>query len=200
MLIDFLRQLKTGMMLLIMMSLLTGLVYPLLITGFAQLVFPSQANGSMLKKNGKIVGSKWIGQSFTDPKYFWSRPSATKPFPNNALASGASDFGLLNSNYLDHVKARITEIQKADPSNTHPIPVTLVTASASGLDPHISPDAAYYQIARIAKIRNIPEAELVALVSNNTWLPTLKLLGEARVNVLKLNYDLDELDKNMTRS
>lgn len=194
------KQFKTGVLLLLMMILITGFVYPLSITGFAELFFPFRANGSLIIKNGKPIGSKLIGQYFNDPKYFWSRPSATIPFPNNALASGASNYGLLNPNFIQRVKQHIKDIRSSDPLNKYLIPVTLVTSSASGLDPHITPYAAYFQINRIAKIRNIPSSQLVALVSNHIRSRYLDLLGEPRVNVLMLNLQLDELDKNITRS
>jgi K+-transporting ATPase ATPase C chain len=186
MLMDLLKHLKIGILILLLMSILTGLAYP--------------ANGSLNEQNGKIMGSRWIGQSISAPKYFWSRPSSTSPFPNNAEASGASNAAMLDANYIQRIKNRIIQIQKLDPSNHAAIPVTLVMSSGSGLDPHISPNAAYYQIPRIAKLRKIPEAALVALVSNNTYPRMFKLLGEPRINVMKLNYELDELDKNLTRS
>lgn len=192
------QQIKISLLLLFIMIILTGLLYPFFITSIAQLCFPFRANGSMVKRNNKIIGSVFIGQHFSSEKYFWSRPSATQPYPNNALSSSASNFGLLNPAFLKSVQERVTALQKADPDNKYKIPPALVTTSASGLDPHISPFAAYYQISRIARVRNISEGELVALVSNNVRSSGPDLLGEPRVNVLLLNYDLDELDRNRT--
>lgn len=174
-----------------MLSMLTGIVYPLAVTGIAQIAFPSKANGSMVYKGGQIVGSELIGQSFTDPKYFWGRPSATSPFPDNAMSSGGSNLGPTNPALADAVKGRAAALIAADPGNTSPIPVDLVTASGSGLDPHISPVAATYQAARVARARGMSEDKVKELIAKNTEGRWLGLLGEERVNVLKLNLDLD---------
>ena len=171
--------------------MLTSGVYPLLITGVARLVFPSQAAGSLITQDGKAIGSKLIGQYFSDPKYFWSRPSAIAPYANNALASSGSNLGPLNPALIDVVKARIDALKAADPTNTSKIPVDLVTASGSGLDPHISVAAAEYQLARVARVRELDVAKVRALVATNTEGRLLGFLGEPRVNVLLLNVALD---------
>jgi len=185
------QQLKPAFLMLIVLSVLTGLIYPLIVTGIAQVVFPRQANGSLIERDGKAVGSALIGQPFSDPKYFWGRPSATAPMPYNAAASGGSNQGPLNPALAEAVKGRIEALQKADPSNKAPIPIDLVTASASGLDPHISPAAAEYQIARVAKARSLDAAKVRALVAEHTEGRQLGFLGEPRVNVLQLNLALD---------
>jgi len=176
---------------LVVLSALTGLVYPLVMTGIAQIAFPKTANGSLIVVNGKTVGSELIGQAFDDPKYFWSRPSATSPQPYNGASSGASNQGARNPALADAVKDRIKALRDADPDNKAPVPVDLVTASGSGLDPHISVAAAEYQIGRVAKARGLPEQQLRALVSKNTEERTFGILGEPRVNVLALNLALD---------
>jgi K+-transporting ATPase ATPase C chain len=186
------KELKPALLLLIALSILTGVIYPLLVTGLAQGLFPHQANGSLIKQDGKIVGSELIGQSFSDPKYFWSRPSATGPVPDNGAASSGSNLGSLNPALEDAVKARIAALKTADPDNTAPIPVDLVTASASGLDPHISPAAAEYQVIRVARLRNLPAKEVRRLVAVHTESRQLGVLGEPRVNVLTLNLALDQ--------
>ena len=178
-------------MLLIVLSILTGIIYPLVMTGIAQTIFPKQANGSLIYRDGKPVGSSLIGQPFTDPKYFWSRPSATSPMPYNAESSAGSNLGPMNPDLATAVQERIAALRKADPGNDAPIPVDLVTSSASGLDPHISPAAAEYQIARVAKARGLDVAAVRQLVARHTEGRTLGLLGEPRVNVVELNLDLD---------
>jgi K+-transporting ATPase ATPase C chain len=175
------------------LTLLTGVAYPLVVTGAAQSLFPSQAAGSLIEVNGKPVGSALIGQNFTDPQYFWGRPSATAPLPYNASASGGSNQGPLNPALVDAVKGRVQALRAADPGNTAPVPVDLVTASASGLDPHISPAAARYQAARVARLRGLPLEKVQALVDQHTQAPLLGLLGEPRVNVLQLNLAIHAL-------
>jgi len=185
------RTFKDAFLMLVVLTILTGVIYPLIVTGIAKGVFPAQANGSLIERDGKVVGSALIGQPFSDPKYFWSRPSATSPMPYNAGASSGSNQGPLNPALADAVKARIEALQKADPDNKTPVPVDLVTASASGLDPHISPAAAEYQAARVAKARGLAADKVRALVAEHTEGRQLGFLGEARVNVLKLNLALD---------
>ena len=186
-------QLRISLISLALFILLTGLVYPLAVTGIAQLIFPYQANGSLVKRNGQVIGSELIGQSFTDPQYFWGRPSATTPFPYNAAASSGSNLGPTNPALEQAVQARIEALQSADPGNDAPIPVDLVTASASGLDPHISVAAALYQVPRVALRRGLSEAQVRLLVEQYTQGPQFGLLGEPRVNVLMLNLALDGL-------
>lgn len=175
------------------LSLVCGLLYPLAVTGVAQSVFSHQANGSLITQGGKVVGSELIGQSFSAPEHFWGRPSATAPMPYNAAASGGSNAGPTNPALTDAVKARIEALKAADPGNTSPVPVDLVTTSASGLDPHISPAAANYQTARVARARSLPVAQVQALVQQHTEGAWLGLLGEPRVNVLALNLALDAM-------
>jgi len=183
--------LRPALVLFVLLSALTGLLYPLAVTGAAQALFPSQAAGSLVLVDGKPVGSSLIGQNFSDPKHFWGRPSATAPMAYNAAASGGSNQGPLNPALTDAVKARIEALRAADPGNTAPVPVDLVTASASGLDPHITPAAAAWQVPRIARARGLPAAEVEALVARLTESPLAGLLGEPRVNVLALNLALD---------
>lgn len=178
----------------VLLTALTGIVYPLAVTGVAQTLFPAQANGSLLSQDGKIVGSELIGQNFSDPKNFWGRLSATAPMPYNAAASSGSNFGPLNPALTEAAKARLDLLKAADPENALPVPVDLVTASASGLDPHISAAAAYYQAARVARLRGIPLAHVEALIAQRVETPLWGVLGEARVNVLKLNLALARLD------
>jgi K+-transporting ATPase ATPase C chain len=184
-------QIRPALMALLIFTVLTGLVYPLVVTGIAQLVFPHQANGSLIVQNGQTVGSTLIGQQFTDPKYFWGRLSATGPYPYNAAASSVSNLGPTNPALLDEVKARIAALQAADPSNTQPIPVDLVTSSGSGLDPDISVAAALYQVPRVARLRGLSDSAVRSLVDKYTRGRTFGFLGEPRVNVLGLNLALD---------
>jgi K+-transporting ATPase ATPase C chain len=186
-----LKQARQAFLLLVAFSLLTGILYPLVITGIAQAVFPKQANGSLIYRDGKPVASSLLGQPFTDPKYFWGRPSATSPAPYNAESSGGSNLGPTNADLTKAVGQRIAALRTADPGNDAPIPVDLVTSSASGLDPQISPAAAEYQVGRVAKARGL-DAEIVRqLIARHTEGRTLGLLGEPRVNVVELNLDLD---------
>lgn len=184
--------LRPALVILLGLTLLTGGVYPLVVTGFAQLFFPHQAAGSLVIQDGKPIGSQLIGQHFSSPKYFWSRPSATSPYANNALASSGSNQGPLNPALLDAVQQRFAALKAADPANTKPIPVDLVTTSASGLDPHISVAAAEYQLARVARLRGLDAAKVRALIAANTEGRILGFLGEPRVNVLLLNVALDK--------
>jgi K+-transporting ATPase ATPase C chain len=180
---------------LVLLTLLTGVAYPLLTWGIAQLVFPSAANGSLIEQNGKAVGSALIGQPFDDPKYFWSRPSATSPYPYNGAASSGSNLGARSPALADAVAARIKALRDADPGNGAPVPADLVTTSASGLDPHISVAAAQYQLARVAKLRGVSNESLQALVNQNTEPRAFFVLGEPRVNVLMLDLALDHAAK-----
>jgi K+-transporting ATPase ATPase C chain len=186
-----LAHLRTAVLMLFVLTVVTGLVYPLIVTGIAQVMFPRQANGSLVVRDGKVVGSALIGQPFDDPKYFWSRPSATSPFPYNAGSSSGSNQGPTNPALHEAVKGRIEALRAADPGNTAPIPVDLVTASGSGLDPHITPAAALYQAGRVAKARKLDEAAVRRLVEEHTEGRQLGVLGEPRVNVLALNLALD---------
>ena len=185
------KQFRIAVLSTLVLTALTGLLYPFAITGLAQLLFPKQANGSLIYKDGKTVGSSLIGQPFDDPKYFWSRPSATGPVPYNGAASSGSNLGPTNPALFKAVQDRVNALRKADPDNTQPIPVDLVTASASGLDPHISPAAAAYQAGRVAKVRGMPLATVHELIQKHTQGRFLGLLGEPGVNVLELNLDLD---------
>jgi potassium-transporting ATPase KdpC subunit len=182
---------RPAIVLLLILTALTGVVYPLVVTGIAQAVFPTQASGSLIVKDGKEVGSTLIGQSFSDPKHFWSRPSATSPQPYNGVASGGSNLGPLNPALTDGIKSRIDALHAADPTNKAPIPVDLVTASGSGLDPDISLAAAYYQAPRVAHARGLPPEAVRALIDAHAHSPWLGILGEPRVNVLQLNLALD---------
>ncbi|MBV5293892.1 MAG: potassium-transporting ATPase subunit KdpC [Curvibacter lanceolatus] len=177
----------------IALSVLTGVLYPLAVTGLGQALFPDQANGSLLLREGRPVGSRLIGQSFSDPAHFWGRPSATGPMAYNASASSGSNQGPLNPALTEAVKARIAALREADPDQKAPVPVDLVTASASGLDPHISPATAAYQLPRVARARHLDPAQLQALIEQHTERPLVGVLGEARVNVLTLNLALDAL-------
>jgi K+-transporting ATPase ATPase C chain len=179
----------------LLLSLVTGVAYPLLVAGVAKVAFPWQAAGSLVERGGKVVGSTLIGQNFSDPKYFWSRPSATSPGPNNATSSGGSNLGPSNPALVDAVKGRIAALRAADPGNTAPIPVDLVTASGSGLDPETSVAAAEYQAARVAHARGLPVERVRALISERTQKQWFGFLGEPRVNVLELNLALDALGK-----
>jgi K+-transporting ATPase ATPase C chain len=184
-------ELAPALRLLLVLTLLTGLAYPLTVTGLAQVLFPRQANGSLIVHDGKVLGSRLIGQPFRDPRYFWSRPSATASMPYNGLASGGSNLGPANPVLRAAVARRIATLRAADPGNTAPVPVDLVTASASGLDPDISPAGAAYQAARIARARGLPLARVQALIDASTRGRQFGVLGEPRVNVLELNLRLD---------
>lgn len=186
--------LRPALSVFMLLSAITGLAYPLAVTGIAGAIFPEQAAGSLILQGGKPVGSSLIGQHFSDPKHFWGRPSATAPQPYNATASSGSNQGPLNPALVDAVKGRVEALRAADPNNSRPIPADLVTASASGLDPHISPAAALWQAGRVALARGLPEAQIKALVDAHTEGRQWGLLGEARVNVLKLNLALDALE------
>lgn len=183
---------RPALVVLIALTLVTGVAYPVLVTGVAQWVLPEQANGSLVHVNGKVVGSELIGQNFTDPGHFWGRPSATSPMANNAQASIGSNLGPLNPALADAVKARVEALRAADPGNTQAVPVDLVTASGSGLDPHITPAAALYQVSRIARVRGLPVAQVQTLVTEHTETAWLGFFGEGRVNVLALNLALDK--------
>jgi K+-transporting ATPase ATPase C chain len=183
-------QLRPAFFILLIFTVITGIIYPLAVTGIAQVVFPNQANGSLMMVNGKAVGSELIGQQFNDPKYFWGRPSATE---YNAAASSGSNYGPMNPNLLKAVQAHIDALKAADPANTLPIPVDLVTASGSGLDPHISIEAALYQVRRVASARGLSEAQVQSMVAHYTEGRQFRFLGEPRVNVLLLNLALDRL-------
>jgi len=185
--------LRPALVLLLILTLITGFVYPFVVTGLAAVLFPHQAGGSLLLRDGKPIGSSLIGQSFTEPKYFWSRPSATSPQPYNGLASGGSNLGPLNPALIDAVRARADALHTADPGNTAPVPVDLVTASASGLDPDISVAAANYQAARVARVRGLNVGVVQALIAEHARGRLFGWLGEPRVNVLQLNLALDEV-------
>ena len=186
-------QLRPALVSLAALTLITGFLYPLVVTGIAQVLFPWQANGSLILTDGKPVGSSLIGQPFDAPKYFWGRPSATSPFPYNAAASSGSNLGPTNDALMKAVQARIDALKTADPDNPLPLPVDLVTASGSGLDPHISPASAAYQVRRVARARGMEETVVRQLVAQNTEGRQLGILGEPRVNVLTLNLALDTL-------
>ena len=188
-------QLRTALLILLLFTLITGVFYPLAITGISLVIFPGKANGSIIEKNGRRVGSELIGQQFTSPEYFWSRISATDPFPYNASASSGSNYGPLNSALLKATRDRIDRLRTADPENRMPIPVDLITASGSGLDPHISIAAASYQIPRIARERNLSEEQIHTLIVRCTDARDLGFLGEPGVNVLRLNLALDDISK-----
>ena len=187
------KQLRPALASFALLTILTGVAYPLVVTAIAQVLFPAQANGSVIMKDGKAVGSSLIGQAFDDPKYFWSRISATSPQAYNGESSSGSNYGPLNDSLVDAVRGRIDALRAADPENKQPIPVDLVTASGSGLDPHISPAAARYQAARVARVRSLPEPTVLALVERHTHGRQLGVLGEPVVDVLALNLELDSL-------
>ena len=186
-------QLRPAVSVFALLTVVTGLAYPYAVNGIAQATFPAEAAGSLIERDGKLVGSTLVGQHFTDPGHFWGRPSATGPQPYNGAASSGSNQGPLNPALADAVKARIAALRVADPDNTAPIPVDLVTASGSGLDPHLSPAAAEYQIARVARARGLDPEDVRALVAQHRSEPQFGLFGDARVNVLTLNLALDAL-------
>lgn len=183
--------LRPLLVLFVLLTVLTGLAYPLLATVIGQAFFPDQVSGSLVLRDGKAIGSSLIGQSFQEPKYFWGRLSATSPMPNNGAASGGSNFGPTNPALIDAVKGRIEALKAVDPDNSLPVPVDLVTASASGLDPHVSPAAALYQVGRVARARHLDPAKVRQLVLKSVEGPQWGIFGEARVNVLLLNLALD---------
>ena len=185
--------LRPAVVIFTVLTVVTGVVYPLVTTGVAQTLFTSQAGGSLILRDGKPVGSSLIGQNFSEPQHFWGRPSATSPMAYNATSSSGSNLGPLNPALTDAVKGRIDALRAADPGNMAPVPVDLVTASASGLDPHISPAAARYQVARVAKARGLAPARVLGLIEMQTENPLLGFLGERQVNVLKLNLALEAL-------
>jgi K+-transporting ATPase ATPase C chain len=187
--------LRNALMSFVVFTILTGLIYPIAVTGLAQAIFPDQAKGSIIMKNGRPVGSQLIGQQFDDPKYFWGRPSATGPYPYNGGASSGSNLGNNHPDLMQAVQKRVDALHAAYPGNPARIPVDLVTASGSGLDPHISPAAAAYQVHRVARLRGIDEAKVSALVAAKTEDRQLGIMGEPVVNVLKVNLDLDELEQ-----
>jgi len=185
--------LRPALLLMLVLSLITGIVYPFALTGVAQLLFSRQANGSLVELRGRVVGSELIGQSFQDPRYFWSRPSATTPMAYNAAASSGSNLGPLNPALADAVRERVAALRQADPGNSSAVPVDLVTASGSGLDPDISPAAARYQVSRVARLRGLQASTVQSLVDAQTQPRQWGVLGEPRVNVLRLNLALDRL-------
>jgi potassium-transporting ATPase KdpC subunit len=185
------KHLYPSIMLTLLLTILLGLIYPLVITGLAQVLFPRQANGSLIIENGHLVGSTLIGQPFADPKYFWGRLSATSPQAYNAASSSGSNLAPTNQALIDAVKQRVADLRAADPGTTAPVPVDLVTASGSGLDPHVSPAAALYQVPRVARVRKLPADAVLTLVQRHTAGRQFGILGEPRVNVLELNRDLD---------
>ena len=187
------RLTRPALSLLIVMTLVVGLLYPLVVTLAAKLAFHDAAEGSLVYRDGKLVGSTLIGQSFSDPTHFWGRPSATSPQPYNALSSSGSNLGPLNPALVKQVEGNVKALRAADPDNRRPVPVDLVTASASGLDPHITPAAAYYQAARVARARSLPVQRVDALIAAHEEIPLLGVFGERRVNVLELNLALDRL-------
>jgi len=183
---------RPAVSLFVLLTVITGVVYPLAVTGVAKVAFPSQAAGSLIVRDGKPVGSSLIGQNFSDPKYFWGRPSATSPMPYNGSGSSGSNQGPLNPALVDAVKGRVEALKAADPGNVLPVPVDLVTASASGLDPHISVAAAQYQAPRVARVRGVNPDTVTTLIARHTEGRLFGVLGEARVNVLELNLELDQ--------
>jgi K+-transporting ATPase ATPase C chain len=185
------KTLRPALVLFLLLTIVTGIAYPLIVTGIAKVAFPTQAAGSLIERDGKVIGSALVGQRFESPGRFWSRPSATSPMPNNGGASSGSNQGPLNPALTDAVKGRIEALRAADPGNVQPVPVDLVTASASGLDPHVSVAAALYQVPRVARVRGLPEAQLRTLVERETEGRLFGLFGEPRVNVLRLNLALE---------
>lgn len=189
----FMRFIRPAISLLALLTLMLGIGYPLVIAGAAKMVFPRQAAGSLIYRDGKLLGSRLIGQSFSDPKYFWGRPSATTPQPYNGLGSTGSNLGPLNPALIDAVKANAKALHAADPANRLPIPVELVTASASGLDPDVSPAAVEYQAARVARARHLELAQVETLINAHVRERLFGIIGERRINVLELNLALDRL-------
>jgi len=187
------RCIRPAVSLLVVMTILVGILYPLAITGIAALAFPSAAHGSLVYRNGTLVGSSLIGQQFSDPRYFWGRPSATTPQPYNGTASSGSNLGPLNPALLDAAKSAAKALRDADPDNPAPVPVELVSASASGLDPEISPAAAQYQAARVARLRHVPIERIEGLIEAHERGRLLGFIGEPRISVLELNLALDQL-------
>ena len=187
------RALRPAIVLFVLLTIITGMVYPLAVTGVATVLFPSAASGSLIVKDGKPIGSRLIGQPFDEAKYFWGRPSATGPYGYNAGASSGSNLGPLNPALESAVKDRVANLKAADPSQQESPPIDLVTASGSGLDPHISPAAAFYQVGRVAQARSLPPERVKELVQQHIEPRTFGLLGEPRVNVLVLNLAIDEL-------
>ncbi|WP_017461266.1 potassium-transporting ATPase subunit KdpC [Dyella ginsengisoli] len=185
------KLLRASLLMLLVMTVITGVLYPLAVTGVAHVAFPHQADGSLIVRDGHVVGSRLIGQPFDDPRYFWGRPSATSPQPYNGASSSGSNLGPTNPALADAVRQRIAALRAADPGNMQPVPVDLVTASGSGLDPEISPAAAQYQLARVARVRHLDVAQVRQLVAAHTQGRWLGLFGEPRVNVLALNLALD---------
>jgi K+-transporting ATPase ATPase C chain len=189
----FTRYIRPAGSLIVAMTLLLGVIYPMVITGVGSMLFSSQASGSLIYSGKTLLGSRLIGQKFSDPKYFWGRPSATSPQPYNGLASGGSNYGPLNPALLDAVKANVKQLHDADPGNTKAIPIDLVTASGSGLDPDISIAAADYQASRVAEARHVPLASIQSLIARHETRPFVGIIGEPTVNVLELNLALDSL-------
>jgi K+-transporting ATPase ATPase C chain len=189
------KQLRAALVSLAMLTLITGVIYPLVVTGIARAAFPKKSGGSLIVRDGRMSGSELIGQPFDDPRYFWGRPSATGPFPYNAAASSGSNLGPANPSLADAVEARIEALRAVDPENTRPIPADLVTASGSGLDPHISVPAALYQAPRVARTRGLIEEQVLLLVQRHIEDRQFGILGEPRVNVLKLNLALDGMSQ-----
>jgi len=190
--LDMKSLIRPAVTLFLLLSVVTGLLYPAAVAGVAKLLFPHQAAGSLIKHGDEVVGSELIGQSFSGMRYFWSRPSATTPMPDNATGSSGSNLGPTNPALVDAVKARVEAVRAAHPDQTGPVPIDLVTASASGLDPHISPSAAYYQVERVAKARGLPPARIKQLVDQYVENPSWGIFGDSTVNVLKLNLALDK--------
>ena len=186
-----LKQFQTSVVLLLVLTAICGVIYPLLVTGIAQILFPSQANGSLIERDGNTLGSELIGQPFNEPQYFWSRPSATTVFPYNASTSSGSNLGPLNPALVDAVRQRVRDLKAVDSVNIQPVPVDLATASGSGLDPHISIAAALFQVPRVARARGLPEEQIRTLVQQHIEGRQFGVLGEPRVNVLLLNMDVD---------
>jgi len=189
------KELKTAILTFLILTIITGIFYPLFITGVSHLFFHNRASGSLIYRNGKPVGSSLIGQPFSNPKYFWGRPSATSPAPFNAASSSGANLGPSNPALAETIKNRIKAYKAADPNNTNPVPIDLVTSSASGLDPHISLAGAYYQAPRVARLRNLPLDTVRDVIHQHKNKRFLGVLGEPTVNVLELNLALDEYKK-----